>query len=846
MSTTSGPRPSLEALELFEDLVEQGSRERESQLEDLKRSDEKLAEEVSRLLEADALPDPARPRLDEPIVERGLAAGTRVGSYRIVREIGRGGMGLVYLAERCDGAFEQAVAVKVLASPFVGVHVVQRLRREAEILGRLRHPGIARIFDAGLLADETPYLVVDYVDGVALDRFCDDARLSVSDRLDVFLGVCEAVSYAHRQLVVHRDLKPANVLVGTDRRPVLLDFGIAQMHDEESSFVSSSTLTRVGGRPLTPAYASPEQLAGQPVTTQSDVYALGVTLFELLTGERPFDDDSHGSSTPLTPEALRGRRARPPSRVVEESSGSGASAVLERRSAVAHDLARELEGDLDAIVLQALHPDPERRYLSVDELAADIRAFLAGRPVKARADTLVYRATKFLSRHKLALSGVALLLLAILFGVAATVWQARVAARERDAAELAAEQARHTSAVLQEILSTPDGSWYREGAGQEARVVDLLSAASSRLDDLGDPRVEGSIRRALANSYRVLGLYETAEEQARLAVDLHDSEGPGEPGFAGGQRGTVELAESLHDLGVVLFRRRSLDEALDMLRRAAEICAASACPAEQESAWKNDLGLVTMALGRYDQALELYDQALTLARTSLDSPHPVVAITLGNRGQALMETRRFEAAEESFRESREIFSSLRPRRFQEESITLYLYGRLNGERGDFGEAVRLIEQAVEVAQSFYGERHPFVATFRADLGTYLANAGDPTRGAAELRAARDLASELHGPHAIQTALTRIALGDLLCRSGDASTGADELSKAAQSVLLAGDFEWRHHQARAFQLLCGRDELPLDDRVVVERAVDDVRTALGNDDPRVRALEERLSRILGNE
>ena len=849
-ATTPGSRPSLAALELFEDLVELDADERQAQLEELQRRDQELADEVSRLLEADALPDPARPRLGAPSTsERGLEAGSVVGAYRVVREIGRGGMGVVYLAERCDGAFEQQVAIKVLASPFAGSGAVERLRREAEILGRLRHPGIARIFDAGALEDGTPYLVVDFIEGAPLDHFCDDARLSVVERVEVLISVCEAVSYAHRQLVIHRDLKPANVLVGADSRPVLLDFGISQMLGDDSGAARASTLTRLGGRPLTPAYASPEQLVGESVTTQSDVYSLGVTLFELLTGERPFDDDdSADASTPLTPEAAQKRRARPPSRVVERPSTSvDASEVLERRGV--HDvreLSGQLEGDLDAVVLQALHPDPERRYRSADELAEDLRAYLAGRPVRARADSWSYRVGKFVVRHRLAVASAGLVVLALVLGMAGTFWQARVAARERDAAELAAERARRTSQVLQEILSTPDGSWYREGAGQEARVVDLLQAASVRLEELGEPEVEGAIRRALANSYRVLGQYDQAEEEARRAVELHTlaaqvsdaADSADDPPVAD----QAELAESLHDLGVVLFRRRALDEAEQVLRQATSLCERSDCRTEWKSAWTNDLALVQMARGRYDESLELYDEALQMARSSLGPTHPVVAVTLGNRGQAFLETGRLQQAEASLRESLEVFARLRPRRFQEESIVLYLSGRLHGERGENDEAARLLQEAVASTESFYGERHPFVATFRGDLGAYLERSGETERGLEELRAALDIATEVHGPDAIQTGISRIVLGDLLCRSGSVAEGRRELETAVENELLTGDFEWRHHQARALLALCWQDaEVGEDRRAAATAGLDAMRRLLGAESAHVRRLEQRLER-----
>ena len=349
--------------------------------------------------------------------------GQRVGTYEIVRELGRGGMGMVYLARRADEEFEKLAAIKLIRPGMAGELAVRRFRGERQISALLDHPNIARLLDGGTTEDGEPYFVMEFVEGEALLDYCDRHRLSVEERLRLFGEVCAAVQHAHRNLVVHRDIKPSNILVTEGGVPKLLDFGIAKLLSPEGALEpadQTATVTRV----LTPDYASPEQVRGQPITTASDVYSLGVVLYELLARRRPY----HLTDTDPK-ELLRvvcERDPEKPSTAAARPRGEeGPAAFTGARPESGPGLARRLKGDLDAIVLKALRKEPERRYASVEQLSDDIRRHLSGRPVLARRGTTAYRAGKFVRRHRMLLAAAVLLLAALAGGVAATLREAR-------------------------------------------------------------------------------------------------------------------------------------------------------------------------------------------------------------------------------------------------------------------------------------------------------------------------------------------------------------------------------------------------------------------------------------
>ena len=404
--------------ELFDTVLDLPPDERAAHLEKQCGADAALRQEVEALLRADAqttsfgeqspfaIPEDL---FSEEIEEQ--VTGRRFGVYQVIREIGRGGLGAVYLAARVDDEYRKEVAIKLIRRGLDTDDILQRFRTERQILAQLDHPNIARLIDGGTTDDGLPYFVMEYVKGEPITAYCEAHELKLSERLELFRKVCAAVTYAHQNLVVHRDLKPSNILVTEEGEPKLLDFGIAKLLSADDEML---TQTAPGLRAMTPDYASPEQIKGGKITTASDVYSLGVLLYEILTGQRPY--------------RLKTRTAEEISRAITEQeperpSTSAAAASTNRNSQI--DIRKSLRGDLDNIVLMALRKEPERRYSSVAQFSADIRHHLEGRPVIAHKDTFKYRATKFIRRNTIAMAAAALLLLTLIGGIVATAWQAQ-------------------------------------------------------------------------------------------------------------------------------------------------------------------------------------------------------------------------------------------------------------------------------------------------------------------------------------------------------------------------------------------------------------------------------------
>jgi eukaryotic-like serine/threonine-protein kinase len=460
MTTLSSDRwRRLQAL--LDELLDLPPDERESTAATLAADDYVLHAELLRLLRAGARTNDF---LSRPAVELGASFvstpppqptdqvhGRQIGHYRILKEIGRGGMGAVFLAERADDQFRQLVALKLLPHEGQDEIAIRRFVEERQILATMDHPAIARLIDGGLTDDALPYFVMQYVDGVPIDRYCDEQRLTIEKRLRLFCEVCAAVQYAHGKLVVHRDIKPSNILVTASGDVRLLDFGIAKLLSAGSDSITSS-----GARIMTPEYASPEQVRGESVTTATDVYSLGVLLYRLLTGQRPYRVT--GSSPWEIERAIVEEEPRPPSGLVGELDSETATAVAAARETTRERLQRLLSGDLDVIVLRALHKLPDHRYDSVEQLSTDVRRYLDGRPVVARRDTLGYRVRKFAGRNRTAVAASALAIIALLAGTAFSVWQARhalmqarIAAAERDRALREEEKARHSQLPLHDL-----------------------------------------------------------------------------------------------------------------------------------------------------------------------------------------------------------------------------------------------------------------------------------------------------------------------------------------------------------------------------------------------------------
>jgi hypothetical protein len=470
----------------FEETLEAPPAQRSRVLEAIR--DDELRREVESLLRAHEeagvfIDEPDRFFSSESFETDTFSPGQTIERYRIIREIGRGGMGAVFLAERADDVYQKQVALKVIKRGMDTDSVLRHFHNERQILAGFDHPNIARLLDGGTTPSGLPYFVMEYVKGLPIDEHCNARTLSVAERLDLFREVCAAVSYAHRRLVIHRDIKRSNILVTAEGVPKLLDFGIAKIlqHGDEPL----GTIT--GIRLMTPDYASPEQLRGLPVTTASDVYSLGVVLYGLLCGRSPY---------PVT-----GSSPHEIARVITETEPtkpSTAVAKCDPSSKIRIANPKLLRGDLDNIVLMALRKEPERRYQSVEQFSEDIRRHLEERPVLACKDTLGYRSAKFVGRNKIALAAAGLVLLSLIGGIIATSWQAHIATREKARAERRFQQVRNLAHSV--LFDYYDAIRFLPGATKVRER--LVKDALNYLDSLaGEAHDSPELQRELAAAY---------------------------------------------------------------------------------------------------------------------------------------------------------------------------------------------------------------------------------------------------------------------------------------------------------------------------------------------------------
>jgi serine/threonine-protein kinase len=646
------------------------------------------------------------------------ATGTLVGPYRILQEAGHGGMGTVYLAERADDEYRKKVALKLVrAGLALDVHVVRRFRDERQILASLDHPGIARLLDGGVTAGGLPWFAMEYVAGMPLDRYCDEHRLTVEERLTLFSRVCETVAFAHRNLVVHRDLKPSNVLVTADGVVKLLDFGIAKLLHSQPE---GDTVTQVGLRAMTPEYAAPEQVRGEPVTTATDVYALGAVLYELLTGRRAHRLDRRTAAE--VERVVCETDPEPPSvavaRTVEVGHADGSretitpERVSEARGTDAERLRRRLRGDLDTIVLKALHKNPARRYASADALLEELGRYRAGLPVQARPDSQLYRAGKFVRRHRLGVAAGAAVFLSLVGGLAGTLWQARAASRAAAAASREAAKAREVTQFVVGLFSVSNPEQSR---GREITARELLERGTRRVDSaLGrQPEVRAELLGVLGEIHRELGLYVPAESLARrtvaLTTELHGAESPATAGRL------TTLGSILEARGEYTRAESVLTAALAISRRVGDDTLTAATLA--------DLASVQAERGNYDRAETLAREGLALDRRIHGDDHLQVASDLDKLGVTLWRAEKLPAADSAIRAALDI----RRRRLDPDhplvDIAEHNLASVLTSQGRHADAERMERVVLARRRRLHPQGHPDVATAMHQLAFYLTRQG---------------------------------------------------------------------------------------------------------------------------
>ena len=671
-----------------------------------------ILNEVKRLL---ALEGDTEGFLDRPARERSSQESPQkieqIGPYRVVETLDEGGMGIVYLAER-EGDFEKKVAIKVLRSEMDSQAVVRRFQAERQILARLEHPAIARLLDGGSLDDGRPYLVMEYVEGTPVDDYCAQHALGLKQRLELFLEICSAVAYAHRNLIVHRDLKPDNILVSADGRPKLLDFGIAKLLDPADRLLEDITAT--AARPMTLRYASPEQVLGEAITTATDVWALGLLLCELLVGQLPFGRNEG----PL--EVVKRTGARPRLRLRD--------AQPRRPSQLADgpNQRRRLAGDLDAIVLRALGRTPAERYASVERMASDIERHLGSRPVVARGGGWFYLIGKWVRRRPGA--ALAVLLIVAASAVSTFLWRQAVAEqlradRERAVAVRAQTRAERVSDFLKTLFKSADPD---AAKGGQLRVREVLDAGRQRLaSGLEDePELEAEFAGTLGDVYRDLGLWEEAMELQRRAVDLWRGLYP---------EGDPRLAVALNDLASVLYYMDRYGEAEELLRESLALRRRHAAEPAQIARALNNLASTVKPQGRLDEAGRLYEEALAIRESIHGGDHPAVAASLYSLGSLRFDAGDRETAEPLLRRALKIYTTAHGERHTRVASVQATLGRLLHAQGRLVEAEDALERALAVRMELLGEQHLHVVTTREALGDVRRDAANAAGGQAEPR-----------------------------------------------------------------------------------------------------------------
>lgn len=712
----------------------------------------------------------------EPVVE--VVEGRRIGAWRMVRELGRGGMSRVYLAERADGAFEQRVALKLMRADLDSEIEHERFRAERQILASLNHPNIARLLDGGVTDSGVHYLVLEYVDGKQIDVYCDEQGLDVRARVELFLSVIDGTAHAHRNLVVHRDLKPSNVFITADGTVKLLDFGLAKLLESQDPMRVART-TLPGRRWMTPEYAAPEQIMGARVTTLTDVYQLGATLYELLAGIPPLgrrDGNLHNLQ-----HAVVKTDPQPPSAQAYE---------LRRRA---------LQGDLDAIVLKALRKEPEQRYASAQALADDLRKYLSGHPVAARRQTAAYRALRFARRHRALL--LATLTIAVVLGAyitTVTIDRTRIrnALNEATAGTHKAEQVTDfmlglfdesqggqslRDTVTARALLNRGLARARELKGQpelRAQMLDVVGRLDTRLGDLDEAKsvleealsirrtLHGNVHRDVATTLQALGQvyyemsdYTRAASLRREALDVRRTlDGPDDPKTV---NALMQLAAAMHGEGDYVHAEPLLDEwAMRVSRQPPETTAARANQLRNLSAMYD-------VRGQYDKAEQLSRNALEIDRALYGDVHPYTANGLTDLAAVLDQQggARRDTAEMMARQSVAIYRSLYPDGNNDLAYALGIYGVVLEHERRFAEAEAPLREALTIATHFSGKNSQRSLDASTNLSIALTATGRYDEAVALAQNAVDVLRAKYGRKNPLVIRTEITLADAIRGQG---------------------------------------------------------------------------------
>jgi len=777
--------------EIFLAALEKQNGERDDFLSEIK--DKEILSEVESMLAAhdeieDFIESPAF-EISEVFSEQ--RTEKHFGNYKIIREIGAGGMGAVFLAERDDGEFTQKVALKIVRQTVAEKEIINRFKRERQILANLNHPNIAKLLDGGVSANGEPFLVMEYVEGETLTEYVRRENLNLEARLKLFLKICEAVAYAHRNLTVHRDIKPSNILVTKDGEPKLLDFGLAKLSEQ-----SAEEKTQTAFHALTPAYASPEQLKNALVTTSSDIYSLGVVFYELLTNEKPFHFEGK-SLEEIIKTATQHEPSAPSFSIEEEKRRKGEKEINSQISSSPLLLfsSSQIKGDLDNIALTALRKEPARRYQTVGAFADDIERYLKNLPIEARPNTFKYRASKYFQRHKIGVLAAGLILLSLIAGIVVSIWQAQIARREKANAE-------KVNTFLAQMLNYSDpNTAVKKGENELITIKDVLDKAAKQIeseDFSAQPDVKAQLNSIIANSYYTQGFYDSAEKHFRVALEEQSKI------YGSNSRETIRVKLMLAQTFVQKGKRAEADE---MFREIIPFARIEFQRGSLDAAFLanalESFGVNRRALGNSKEAEDLLREALALApfmsekeKSALSVAHGTFALTLFDQGKLdeaitaqsehIAELRRTSAAETwefgyalsllgGFLSDRQRYAEAEENLTKAEAIYRQLVGNSHLFLGDnlrvqanslyqqdrFAEANGKIEETLKIYRANTGTEYINYPTALMIQGLILNKTGKSVEAEKILREAVEIRQKNLPPEHFLTALAKSALGECL-------------------------------------------------------------------------------------
>ncbi|MDP9088642.1 MAG: tetratricopeptide repeat protein [Pseudomonadota bacterium] len=784
---------------LFEQLADLDGPAREAHLNKSCGEDADLRLSVQSLLTLDGARDDALLNAVGAAAEsllddhRDRLIGTRVGAYRVVSILGHGGMSTVYRGERDDSQYHQTVAIKVLQQASVHPRLRSRLHSERHILATLDNPCIARLIDSGDLEDGTPYLVMEFVDGESIDVYCDARTLFIRERIELFIAVCGAVQYAHRNLIVHRDIKASNIFVTDEGAPKLLDFGIAKLLAPES-LSHTLPVTRLQERILTPENAAPEQVLGRPITTATDTYALGVLLYLLLTGRSPYRLLSY-SQLQLERAICMDDPARPSQIVVAKLNGEtdiDRSRISDRRGLSPQRLRARLSGDLDAIVAMAMRKEPDKRYPSVEALAEDLRRHLMGQPVQARQGDWRYNAVKFLRRNLLAVVSVAAVFVGLFIIAAVTLWQNHLIGLARDATAEERDRAQQVSGFMVDVFSRADPF---NAQGQASTAQELLDRGADKIKSNANlqPEVRAQLLESIGLAYRRQGLYERAIPLFEQAVAIRRSANPTDRRKLAAA--LANLAQSLTDSGGFVSAEAYLQQALSLSQASDR--PATAATADILFQYGHFL---LSAKSDPERASKIFSEALAIYRSVPGDQHLSIALTLCSLAAPAMWAGDFVVAEQYQREGLNLLRSTVSRNYPDYASSLEGLGYILTQRGKYAEAEQTLNEALQIERGDFGADNQRIAAIEANLSEIYERQGDPVRAMKSIQDALRITKDRMAPNHYIAGYFLEALANLYLNADN--LGAAESNARQALAIYAQALPARHLYVAATRHLMG--------------------------------------------